>query len=787
MLKSYLKIAWRNLQKNIPFTVINVSGLTLGLTCSILIFLWVKDEYSIDAFHEGSDRIHIAVSREYADNEINGTYDTPGLLGEELPRAMPEVELACGYSWSQFNTLAAGNKKVKRPGSFAGNDFFQIFSYRLLEGNAEAALKGPESIAISKEMAEVLFGNYSAAINQTVRFENYRDLKVTAVFDNIPVNSSERFDYLINWHFFIEREPWLKNWDNSGPTTFVRLKPNVDPAMVDSKLQHFIKGYNKEYSELSRLELGLQRYDQKYLHSNFKDGYISGGRIEYVRLFTIVAIFVLLIACINYMNLSTAHSIKRAREIGVRKVVGAVRPALIRQFLSEALLFTSLSVLFSVILVIFLLPFFNELTGKQVEVPFQSPTFWLGTAVLTLITGFIAGSYPAFLLSSFQPIVVLKNHLKLSPASGRLRKGLVVFQFALSIIFIVGMVIISKQVDYIFSKNIGFEKDNLIYIPISGNIGNNFEVFKNEALKLSGIKHVSEISQRPVELENTTSSVEWIGKSAATRPIFTQAAVGYDFVETMQAEIIQGRDFSKDYSDSANYLINESAAKKIGYKNPIGQPLTFWGIKGTIIGVLKDFHFNSLHVPIEPLVIRLTKASWGSALIRTEAGKTQVALAGLEKLHQELNPEFPFSHQFASEEFGFLYKSEQLVLQLSKYFASLAIFISCLGLLGLVIFTVEQRTKEIGIRKVLGASIMSVFTLLSKDLLKLVFISLLVAIPVAWWAMNEWLQAFAYRVDIGWSVFIIAGLLAIIIALVTISFQAIKAALSNPIKSLRTE
>jgi ABC-type antimicrobial peptide transport system permease subunit len=784
---NHFKIALRNLQKNIPFTVINVSGLTLGLTCSILIFLWVKDEYSIDAFHKNSDRIHIVVSREYADGEINGTYDTPGLLGDELPKVMPEVEFACGYSWNQFNTLAAGEKKVKRPGSFAGTDFFKIFSYPLLRGNAETALKSPESIAISQEMAEVLFGSPDAAINQTVRFENYRDLKVTAVFSNIPANSSERFDYLINWHFFIEREPWLTNWDNSGPTTFIQLKPNVDPVVVDSKLQHFIKPYNKEYSDLSRLELGLQRYDQKYLHSNFKDGYISGGRIEYVRLFTIVAIFVLLIACINYMNLSTAHSIKRAREIGVRKVVGAIRPALIRQFLSEALLFTSLSVLLSIILVIVLLPFFNQLTDKQIQVPFKSTMFWLGTALLTLITGCIAGSYPAFLLSSFKPIVVLKNNLKLSPASGRLRKGLVVFQFALSIVFTVGMVIVSKQVNYIYTKNIGYQKNNLIYMPISGSIGHNFEVFKNEALKLPGIKHVSQISQRPVELENTTSSVEWNGKSPATRPIFTQAAVGYDFVKTMQAEIVQGRDFSNDFSDSTNYLINESALKKIGYKDPIGKPLTFWGVKGTIIGVLKDFHFNSLHVPIEPLVIRLTKASWGSALIRTEAGKTQTALEGLEKLHHKLNPEFPFSHQFANEEYGSLYKSEQLVLKLSKYFASLAIFISCLGLLGLVIFTVEQRTKEIGIRKVLGASIMSVFTLLSQDLLKLVFLSLLIAIPVAWWAMTEWLQAFAYRVDIGWWVFVIAGLLAIIIALVTISFQAIKAALANPIKSLRSE
>ena len=720
MIRNYFKIAWRNLWKNKAFSTINIAGLALGLTCSILILLWVKDEYSIDDFHKNGDQIYIVVSREHADGEINGTYDTPGLLGEELKKVMPEVELACNYSWNQYHTMSTGEKRIKLSGNFAGIDFFKIFSYPLLQGTVETALKSPESIAISKKMAAIFFGTPEAAINKTIRFDNYRDLRVTAVFADIQDNSSERFDYLINWQFFIEREPWLTNWDNSGPATFVKFRPNVDPAFIESKLQHFIEPYNKEHSELAWLELGLQRYDKKYLHSNFKNGYISGGRIEYVRLFSAVAIFVLLIACVNFMNLSTAHSIKRAKEIGVRKVVGAVRPALIGQFLSEALLITLFAVFISILLLVFLLPLFNNLTGKQIASPFGDYIFWLNIAALTVITGCIAGSYPAFLLSSFKPIAVLKNNLKLSPTSGRLRQGLVVFQFALSIIFIVGMIIISKQVDYIHAKNIGYQKNNLVYLSITGNIGTNFTLFKNEILKIPGIRSVSQISQRPVEIENTTSGVEWDGKPATSRPVFTQVAVGYDFVKTMQAEIVQGRDFSQDFADSANYLINEAALKKIGYKDPIGRSLTFWETKGSIVGVIKDFHFNSLHVAIEPLVIRLSNASWGAALIRTEPGKTHLALKELEKLHKQLNPEFPFSYQFADEEFGLLYGSEQIVQKLSKYFAFLAIFISCLGLLGLVIFTAEQRTKEIGIRKVLGASVASVCALLSKDLLKLV-------------------------------------------------------------------
>jgi len=786
MLKNYFKIAWRNLLKNKTFSAINISGLALGLTCSILIFLWVKDEYSIDAFHKNGGRIYSVISRQYADHQVKGSYDTPGLLGEELKRVMPEVELACNYSWNEFFTFSSGSKKMKLEGNFAGKDFFKIFSYPLVQGSTESALNSPESIAISQKMASNFFGGAEAAMGKILKFENSKDLKVAAVFADIPGNSSERLDYLINWHFLTERLPWVKDWDSSGTKTFIRLRADADPALVESKLKHFIKPYNKDYSDLNRLELGLQRYDEKYLNSHFKDGYVSGGRIEYVRLFSIVAIFILLIACINFMNLSTARSIKRAKEIGVRKVSGAIRPALAAQFLCEALLFTLIAVLISMVLLVLLLPVFNNLTAKQILLPFNDYHFWLGIVALTMITGIIAGSYPALLLSSFKPIAVLKTNFTPGSASVGFRKGLVVFQFVLSIVFITGAIIVSKQVNYIYTKNIGYHKNNLLYIPISGTLGTNFNLFKTEALNLPGIKDVSRISNRPLELDNATAGVDWEGKTANTRPVFTQVAVGYDFVKTMGAEMLQGRDFSKDFADSASYLINESALKIIGYKHPIGMPLTFWGKKGSIVGVLKDFHFNTLHVAIAPLIIRLAK-SHGAVLIRTEPGKTKIAIEGLEKLHQKLNPEFVFSHQFADEEYGMLYQSEQVVQKLSAHFAFLAIFISCLGLLGLVIFTAEQHTKEIGIRKVLGAGVLSLFGLLSKDLLILVIIAILIASPVAWWAMNSWLQDFAYRIEISWGIFIFVGVFAVTVGLITISVQAIKAAVANPIKSLRTE
>jgi len=788
MFKNYFTIAWRNIQRNKIFSGITISGLALGLTCSILIFLWVKDEYSVDSFFVNGNRNYIVSSREYVDNKIIGSYDTPGMLGEELTRVMPEVAYSCNFAFNQYLTFSTGDKTIKIEGNYAGKDFFKIFSYPLLLGSAATALKGPESIAISEKMATTFFGDAATAMNKALRFDNYKELKVTAVFKDLPPNVSEKFEYLLNWDLFTEREPWVTNWNNSGPSTFIQLKANGDPKKVAAKLKHIVDKYDKEFTELDRTELDLQRYDEKYLYSNFKNGYIAGGRIEYVRLFSIVAIFILLIACINFMNLGTARSLKRAKEIGVRKVIGAVRSSLIKQFLGEALLFTALSVLIALILVALLLPAFNNLTGKSIAFPAGDYGFWLNITGLTIITGFFAGSYPALLLSSFKPIAVLKNTLRLSPSSAWYRKGLVVFQFALSIIFITGMIIISRQVDYIQHKNIGYQKNNLVYFPVSGDLAKNFELFKNQALQIPGITGITKMSNRPVQIENSTGGVEWEGKSPGSRPNFTQVAVGYDFITTMQATLAQGRDFSKDFADSNSYIINEMAMQRIGYKDPVGKPLIFWGKKGTIVGVVKDFHFNSLHVPIEPLIIRLTKnVSWGTALVRTEPGKTKAALLALEALHKKLNPAFPFSHQFADEEYAFLYKSEMVVQELSRYFAFLAIFISCLGLLGLVLFTAEQRTREIGIRKVLGASVASLFGLLSKDFLLLVVLAFIIAAPVSWWAMNSWLQQFSYRVSVSWTVFATAGVAALIIALLTISYQAIKAAMANPVKSLRSE
>lgn len=789
MLKNYLLTAIRNLKKNKFFSSLNIIGLALGMACSLLIMLWVKDERSMDKFNKNTAQLYSVYERQYFDNKVDAFHATPGLMPDEMKRVLPEVQYSSGFAWKELHTFQSGDKIIKQDGNFAGADFFKMFSYTLLEGKAENALSTPESIAISRKMANDFFGSPYAAIGKTIRYENQKDFKITAVFENLPENASKKFDYLLNWHRFLEEKSWAKDWGNNGPHTYLMLRPETNPKVFEKKIVHFLDNYNKEQTAGFRIELGIQRFDDMYLHSHFSSGVLEGGRIEYVKLFSIVAVFILLIACINFMNLTTARSVKRAKEIGVRKVVGAIRSALTRQFIGEAVLLAFIAMIIALLLVLLLLPSFNTLTQKQISFPASDLSFWLSILGLTMITGIISGSYPALFLSSFNPIAVLKGTLRSSSSTGWLRKGLVIFQFVLSIVLIIGTMVVSRQISYTQTRNLGYDRDNLVYVPLEGDLTNQYELFKQQALNLPGIQSVSRMSDQPTAIQNGTLGVEWDGKDKNSKPSFSHAAVGYDFIKTMKITLLAGRDFSRDFAtDSAGYIINEQALKKIGYKDPVGKRLTFWGKKGTIIGVIKDFHFSSLREAVNPLILRIgEKDDYGNVLVRIRAGKTKETMAGLEKICRQLNPKFPFSYQFSDEEYQKLYISEQMVGKLANCFAFLAIFISCLGLLGLAMFTAEQRTKEIGIRKVLGASMASVFGLLSKEFLLLVCIALCIAIPLAWFMMNKWLQEYAYRAEISWWVFAVAGILAILIALLTVSVQAMKAAMANPVKSLRTE
>jgi ABC-type antimicrobial peptide transport system permease subunit len=792
MFKNYFKTAWRNLIRSKAFSFINIFGLAFGVACSLLIMLWIQDERSVDSFHKNSKELYQVYERWYHDGKVEASYPTQGLLAEELKKVIPEVQYASGLEYASapgsLNTFEVNGKINKMQGCFAGADFFNMFSYPLLQGKATTALNTPGSIAISRKMAEQFFGSTGEAIGKMILFENKESLSVSAVFENIPRNSSQQFDFLRCWIDFVKQNQWVNNWGNTSPASFIMLRKEADPVKVESKIKDFIYRY-QEKSEGSTTELALQRYSDKYLHSSFKNGYVDGGRIEYVRLFTVVALFILIIACINFMNLATARSTKRAKEVGLRKVIGAVRSALIAQFIGEAFLLTFFSVIVGVVIAALCLPAFNTLTGKQLSLPFAQPGFWGALIGLLTITGVVAGSYPALFLSSLNPIKVLKGSLKFGWGATFFRQGLVVFQFTLSIVLIVGMIVIYRQMNYIQTKNIGYDRENLLYVPIEGELIKKYSLYKEQAGKIPGILTISKMRNSPTVIEHHTGSISWEGKDPNLAVSFADAVVGYDFAKTLNLQFKEGRDFSPAYGrDSASYILNQTAVDKIGFKNPIGQSVSWGNRKGTIIGVLKDFHFASIHSTIEPLIIRLDENwGWGTILIRAKAGQTQAVIAELEKLNKQLNPKIPFTYQFSDLEYANLYRSEQVVSKLASIFAFLAIAISCLGLFGLATFSAAQRTKEIGVRKVLGASIPDIATMLSANFLKPVTIAMLIAFPVAWYAMDSWLQGFAYKIDIEWWMFAIAGFATVCVALFTVSYQSIKASFSNPVKSLRTE
>ncbi|HMH23044.1 MAG TPA: ABC transporter permease [Puia sp.] len=789
MYKNYLKIAFRNLWKSKGFSAINITGLSLGMACSLLILLWVKDERSVGAGHENGARLYYVYEKNYLGGKLESWYWTQGPLAEQLKKEIPEIQQATAISWPRTNTFSAGDKTIKEDGYSAGADFFTMFSYPLLQGVAKDALSTPSSMAVSRKMANDFFGSPAAAIGKTIRFENKKDFTVKAVFEDLPSTVADKFNYMISWTAYLEDNHWAEDWGGVDPRTIVLIRPDASGTQVEKKLTHFLDKFNTELKGSSRIELALQRFDQAYLHSEFKNGRPEAGRITYVRLFSTIALFILLIACINFMNLTTARSLRRAREIGVRKVMGARRGLLIRQFIGEAVMLTFMAAIPALILTAIALPAFNQLTGKQIIIPYAQWAFWGSILGITLVTGIFSGSYPAFFLSAFNPIKVLKGSLRAGSGSVWFRKGLVVFQFVLSIILIVSTIMISRQISFVQNADLGYDRENLLYIPVEGDLGPKLDVFTAEARRLPGIAAISELTEDPTEMGNGILSLGWEGKDPKSHVRFIHDAVGPGFIKLMKLKMATGKDFFSDYSsDSMALLINETAQATMGYKDPIGKPVFFGSQRGHIVGVVKDFHFRSMHDAIQPLVLMPGKPAWFSTiLVRTQAGKTKDALAGLEQLCKQLNPKFPFSYKFSDQEYAKLYKSDEVTGRLSVIFAVLAIFISCLGLLGLSIFTASQRAREVGIRKVLGAGMGSLFNLLSKEFLILVAVAFAIAAPLGWWAMHEWLQQFAYRTDIPLWTFGLSGVLALVIALLTVCFQAFKTAGSNPVESLRSE
>lgn len=805
MIRNYLLIAWRNVIRHKAHTAINVIGLALGMTCCLFILLWVQDERGTDNFHQNGKNLYVLYQTTTVNGGVSGDYNMPITYDKMKGRIFPLedvkngvpgiVNTACyatGYDlpWGHPETLRVGEKIVKMNGSRAGADFFKMFSYPIIAGNnAATALADQGSIAISRHAAEVFFGSPQNAVGKTIRYENAFNFIVSSVFEDVPSASSQKFEFLISWELQKKMD-----WSSNSFATYIQLADNADVKHVEAAINQYLQP-KLTLPRGVQFHVGLQRYGDQYLHSVFVNGKPTAGRIEYVKIFSEVAIFILIIACINFMNLATARSVKRAKEVGVRKVVGSSRASLIGQFFGESLVFSFMAMLLSIIFVLSLLPAFNNFTGKQLDFPLVHLSFWVPLISLTLITGILAGSYPALYMSALKPVRILKGSLKFTRGSIWFRKGLTIFQFVLSILLLIATIVITRQTSYVQNAHLGYDRENLVYTRIEGELSKEpkYRLFKERALKMPGIMMVdrtTEVLPQNTGFVVSDDEITWQGKQPNSTVGIKPSSVGFDFVKIMKLQMADGRDFSPtNPTDSTDaFLINEEAAKEMEMKHPIGQWVKAWAKKGHIIGVLKDYHTQSLRDPIKPVLLDVKEYEYfGVIIARIAPGQTRQALASLAAVYKDINPDYPFTYQFIDQEYQKLYNSELIISTLSVVFAVVAIGISCLGLLGLVMFSAEQRIKEFGVRKVLGASLGQLVALFAADFVRLILVAFLIAAPLGWLAMRSWLEDFTYRIDLSWWIFILAGVSSLAIALFTLSYEAFKTAVANPVKSLRSE
>jgi len=785
MLRHYLLLIYRNIVRNKSYFFINLTGLTAGLVCTLLIYLWVRDELRMDKFHEKDTRLfQVMEFQKYAD-EIMTTTSTPGLLAETLKEEIPEIEYAATTTWINQFTLSIKDHNVKAKGYYVGPDYFSIFSYQLTEGNPEQVLTDKLSIVISRDLARKLFGTDENVIGKSVELQHEKSFLVSGIFEGTPASSSYQFDFVLSFENFKDENKWVTEWGNNGPSTFALLREGSDANAVSEKIKDFVKARN----EKSNVTLFLSPYSERYLHGRFENGKQAGGRIEYVQLFSIIAIFILIIACINFMNLSTARASRKAKEVGIKKSLGAQRQSLVFQYLSESMLTSFLALLLAWAVVWFFLPIFNLITEKRITLSLDDVELVVWFSGITLLTGLIAGSYPALYLSGFKPAAVLKGEVKGSIGELWARKGLVVFQFFLSVILIVSVLVIYRQIDFVQSKNLGYNKEHLIQLPIEGKVEGNVNTFLDEVRKIPGVVSASSLGHSMLGRNSNTSGLKWEGKNPDDLILFENINVNHGLIETMGIEMAEGRSFSEDFStDTSKIIFNEAAIRIMNLKDPVGKVIRLWDEYDLeIIGVVKDFHFQSMHDVVNPLFFHLSPENNWNIVIRMEAGSEKETLAALSKFYLDYNPGFTFEYKFQDQEYAKMYAAEQRVATLSGYFASIAVLISCLGLFGLATFTAERRLKEIGIRKALGSSSTSIVMLLSGDFTKMVLLSVFIGIPVSYWLLSKWLERFAFHIELNAWYFIAAGLIALVIAWVTVAWQAIKAASVNPVKCLRTE
>ncbi|GAB3264034.1 ABC transporter permease [Larkinella harenae] len=792
MLQNYLKIAWRSLRKNRGFSFINILGLAVGMSVATLIGLWVWDELTFDRFYENEANLYQIMQHRTANGETTTQSNAALPLRDVLRAEVPEIKRVVESLPARMQNgtaLQVGERKVMRKAQHVGEEFLAMFQLPMRSGDWKSALHDPNSVVLTEETALALFDEVDP-VGKIVRLDNQFDLKVSGVLKKMPRNTAWDFDFLVPFRHLEQNFPWVQSsrtdWNNNLIEYRVELYPNANPAAVDAKLKGIIKRHNPE----SIFEAFLHPVAKWHLYSEFQNGKNTGGFIRYVRLFGIVGLAVLLIACINFMNLATARSEKRAREVGVRKSVGSLRSQLIAQFLSESLLIAGLALVLSLLLVLILLPGFNQLTQKQLTFPWQEPVFWLLTLGFTGFTGVLAGSYPAFYLSAFQAVRVLKGRVHVGRSANWPRKVLVVAQFTICIAFIVSAILVYQQIRYAKNRPMGYNPDRLLTVQLTGDLERNYEAVRNELLRSGAIESVTKASS-PATTITSDTRVDWSGRAPDEIMRLNLISASPDYLKTMGIRLKSGRDFSPTGADSLSVILNEAAVRAMRLNEPLNQEMSLvWdpGRKLRVVGVVENSIIDSPYSPVHPLML-LTGLPFESYLIFRLAPhvNTAEALTRIEPIFQKANPAYPFDYQFVNDEYNRKFRQEELIGELAGIFAVLAVFIACLGLFGLSASLAEQRTKEVGIRKVLGASVTNLWALLSREFVGLVVVACVLASPLAAYFLNGWLQQFDYRISLNAWVFVLAGGLAILVALLTVSFQSIKAALTNPVTSLRSE
>ncbi|WEK34272.1 MAG: ABC transporter permease [Candidatus Pseudobacter hemicellulosilyticus] len=789
MLRNYFKTAFRNLWKTRSYSLLNIAGLAVGITCAALIFLWVEDELGYNQHFPNKEDIYIVKSRQTYDGVTYVFEATQGLLADAIQQEVPGIKQAIRMNWVSRELFTVGDKQLYQLGYYTDPGFMDIFSLEFVEGNRASAMNTINDIVLTQSSARIFFGN-EPAVGKMLRLNSGEEMKVTGVVRDLPKNSTIQFNWLIDFKQYARKQEGLTTWGNNSIMTMVQLQPGASLHAINRTLLDFVK--NKTNGEVTFSRNYLYPIDRWRLYNNFdKDGNEQEGRIRYVRLFSIIAWVVLLIACINFMNLATARSEKRAREVGMRKVMGATKPALVAQFLGEALLLSLLSALLAILLTYLFMAPFNQLVEKELTVRALTPAHLGFLVAIVLLCSLVAGSYPAFYLSSFNPITTLKGGKQKTGAAGSVRRGLVVLQYSAAIILIICTVIIFQQVQYVKGRDIGFDRSQVLLTSLRGDMVNHMDLIKTQLLATGSVESVGLSNMNILHIGGNTSGLTWDGKDPGQRSLISFLLTDADFVPAMHLQLKEGRNFRpRMQGDSQSILVNESFARLIRKDGQVsGQTVQWNGSTLTIVGVVKDFVYNDVYAAADPVFFYpFQSRSSGLMNIRTKAGvNLPQALTRIEKVIKDNNPGYPFEYDFLDDTFNKIFRSEMLIQQLAGVFAVLSVIISCLGLFGLAAFTAERRTREMGIRKVLGASISSLISLLNREFLTLVLVSFLVAFPLAWWIMGNWLADYQYRTPLHWWVFALAGAGALLIALLTVSSQAIRAALANPVKSLKEE